>query len=137
MLSDGTLKFKPSVNLAITASKEVSSGITLLLEDELLELENWFDEVVDILLLEIGALEELLTVLLDELLEVVSALVVPLVVLGTTLSCSLVLLEVLLVLPPGTLQAANETLANKTNDFNICFFIGLPSKRMIILVFMK
>ena len=79
---------------------------------------------MDELLLEIGVLEELLIVLLDELLEVGSALVVPLVVLGTTLSCSLVLLEVLLVLPPGTLQAANEILTNKTNDFNICFFIG-------------
>jgi hypothetical protein len=137
LLSDGTLKVKPSVNLAITPSKEVSSGMTLLLEDELLELEIGFDEVVDELLLEIGVLEELLTVLLDELLEVESALVVPLVVLGTTLSCSLVLLEVLLVLPPGILQAANETLANKTNDFNICFFIGLPPKRKIIIIFME
>jgi hypothetical protein len=137
LLSDGTLKVKPSVNLAITPSKEVSSGMTLLLEDELLELEIGFDEVVDELLLEIGVLEELLTVLLDELLEVESALVVSLVVLGTTLSCSLVLLEVLLVLPPGILQAANEILANKTNDFNICFFIGLPPKRKIIIIFME
>ena len=137
MLSDGTLKFKPSVNLAITASKEVSSGMTLLLEEELLELENWFDEVVDELLLEIGVLEELLTVLLDELLEVESALVTPLVVLEVTVGWSLDVLEEVLLFPPGILQAANEILANKTNDFNICFFIGLPPKRKIILVFIQ
>ena len=41
--------------------------MTLLLEDELLELEIGFDEVVDELLLVLYALEELLTVLLDEL----------------------------------------------------------------------
>ena len=100
MLSDGTLKFKPSVNLAITASKEVSSGMTLLLEDELLELEIGFDEVVDELLLVLYALEELLTVLLDELLEVESALVTSLDELEVTVGWSLDVLEDVSLLPP-------------------------------------
>ena len=74
--------------------------MTLLLEDELLELEIGFDEVVDILLLEIGVLEELLAVLLDELLEVESALVTSLDELEVTVGWSLDVLEDVSLLPP-------------------------------------
>ena len=120
------MKFKPSVKSAIRLSKVVSTGKEELLEDELLELETVDEllvelEVVDELLL---VVLELLTVLLLELLEVESALVTSLVLVEVTVDCSLVVLDVLLVVPPGTLQAANETLANKTSDFKICFFIN-------------
>ena len=67
--------------------------MTLLLEDELLELEIGFNEVVDELLLVLYALEELLTVLLDELLEVESALVTTLDEMEVNVGWSLDVLE--------------------------------------------
>ena len=76
---------------------------------------------------------ELLSILPYELSEEVEvALVVTsLVELDVTTGCSLELLDVFSLLPEK-LQAANETLANKTNDLMMCFFIGIPSKRKII-----
>ena len=124
------MTFKPSKNLATISSNVRTTDIGFeleLLEDELLELE-----VVDELLLD-DVLLELLSILPYELSEEVEvALVVTsLVELDVTTGCSLELLDVFSLLPEK-LQAANETLANKTNDLMMCFFIGIPSKRKII-----